>query len=766
MFDELVFGICVAIGSSLPVCSGDKTDPSIPLPSNSTELHLQIGSAVAPREISPPPPILDLPISVPGGGINSVSVNSPPVVIFTITNENGDSVRLSQDDIDDGSLRFGIAKLVPGSNGDADSWQSYINTVETATPDVGPDGSAVLESAMQATMETRGSAGTLTRNQNGSYTYQFRTDITDPDQTMGVSYDPSLTHRVVMQVEFEGLNGAEIVSNPYFDFVPEGGNVTTSKSVVHKDACNECHHELALHGGGRIETEYCVACHNPGTTDANSGNNLDLSVMVHRIHMGEELPEPYTIWGYRDSEHDYSTVVYPQDHRNCTKCHSAEKAMTPDGDNWAERPTIQACGSCHEDVDFSNHPYEGLAQNDNSLCAQCHIPYSSSLEFAVENAHTNPVDVLAEQFRFNILAVNYNSGTRNIVVDFSVTDPTNSDTAYDIENDPAFTAGGGASRMAVLIGWNSADFSNVGSGAAPAQPILLNPLFGGATNIGDNVFRVSSTLPPQATGTGSVGIEGHPAVEGVRIPVANVVEPFAISGALEPRRLIVSIDKCNACHGNLSLHGNNRQGTVETCVFCHNADATDMEVRPATVDEDEDGVFDDFAAVGVDGLREESIHFKYMIHAIHAGSADDHGYRQNGIVVYGFRRSVHDYSHVRYSGILSNCNACHEGDSYRVNAPAGALATTFETASGDLSGDQHAIEEALHDPADDLNASPETATCYSCHDSGQAMEHMEIVGRGTFSQTQGDISNNVWEDCGGCHGPHEFKDVADVHRLR
>jgi OmcA/MtrC family decaheme c-type cytochrome len=739
MATGLIFGLCITVAGSITNCDEAEAASAFARPADSTELHLNIGS---------------------------VEVNSPPVVQFTVTNENGDPVLLTQDDIASGALRFGIAKLVPGSNGDADRWQSYINTVERANPDVGPDGSAVLASAMQATVETRTSAGTLTRNDDGSYTYRFKTDITDPAQTMGVGYQPALTHRVAMQVELEGRHGRTIVSNPYFDFVPAGGEVTTNKRVVHKDACNECHHELALHGGGRIETEYCVVCHNPGTVDANSGNGMNFSPMIHKIHMGEELSRPYIIWGFRDSEHDYSTVVYPQDHRNCTKCHSAEREETPEGDNWKLRPTKVSCTACHEAVDFANHPREGEVQADNSRCAQCHVPFSSTLDFAIENAHVNPVDVLAGQFRYNILALRYDPGTRRITVDFSVTDPTNANQPYDIQNHPAFTAGGGASRMAILIGWNSSDFRNTGSRAAPAQPISIDPLFGGASNMGGNRFRVSTTLPNQASGTGSVAIEGHPAVDDVRIPVANAVQYFAISGQMQPRRQIVSIDKCNDCHENLSLHGNNRQGTVEVCVICHNPDATDLEVRPATVDEDDNGVFDDFTALGVDGLREESIHFKTMIHAIHAGAAEEHGYREAGIVVYGFRRSVNDYSEVRYPGILSNCTACHLEGTYRVNATAGALGTTVETASPFLAGNQPAIDQALEDPADDLNVSPETASCASCHDSAEAMEHMEVVGRGVFDQTQPVIHNTVWEDCGGCHGPHEFKDVATVHQLR
>ena len=102
-------------------------------------------------------------------------------------------------------------------------------------------------------------------------------------------------------------------------------------------SCNGCHEKLALHGGGRVDTQFCVMCHNPGTTDANSGNVLTLSTMAHKIHAGKLLKakldagkggEDYTIWGYRNTKDDYAEVGFPQDLRNCTKCHTRRQPAT------------------------------------------------------------------------------------------------------------------------------------------------------------------------------------------------------------------------------------------------------------------------------------------------------------------------------------------------------------------------------------------------------------------------------------------------------
>ena len=148
-------------------------------------------------------------------------------------------------------------------------------------------------------------------------------------------------------------------------------------------------------------------------------------------------------------------------------------------------------------------------------------------------------------------------------------------------------------------------------------------------------------------------IEGHPAADfdgdgtySDRVPVTSVTQAFAVTdSSAESRRAVVDIDNCKQCHAVLSLHGNNRTDNPQVCVICHNADATDIAVRPS-------------AANAVDGKVEQAIDFKYMIHAIHAGQADLHGFREEGIVVYGFRGSVNDYSEVGLPSGLDNLKNC------------------------------------------------------------------------------------------------------------
>jgi hypothetical protein len=109
-----------------------------------------------------------------------------------------------------------------------------------------------------------------------------------------------------------------------FNFVPNGSAVTVTHDVVRTQSCNRCHDQLSSHGGSRRGLEMCVLCHTPQTTDPDTGNTVDLPVMVHKIHMGSELPsvgagKPYQIIGFQGAVNDWSSVVLPSDPRRNLK---------------------------------------------------------------------------------------------------------------------------------------------------------------------------------------------------------------------------------------------------------------------------------------------------------------------------------------------------------------------------------------------------------------------------------------------------------------
>lgn len=637
-----------------------------------------------------------------------------PTIGFTVRDENGTGVTGLTD------FRFSVAKLVSTADGDASYWQSYINrsaTKAVGDPGTAPDGTI----AVQATYESA-AAENLTDNDDGSYTYVFNADLSAvtvvAGEALDVTYVPALTHRFAIQIGGHG----EPVANPIYDFQPSTGlrpaDGIESRSIATVASCNECHHKLALHGGARIEVEYCVTCHNPGSVDPNSGNTIDMKVMIHKIHRGEDLPSvmaggEYAIWGYRDSKHDYSDVVLPQDIRNCVKCHDAADVATPDGANWVNTPTMEACGSCHDNVSFTSPVPAGMvlhggsAQSDNSLCALCHSN-AALPQFYIPDVHAIAEEAAALAFQFDIVDIADTDKGESPVVTFSVSDPT-SGVFYDILTDPEFTAGS-TSRLYVLIGWNTKEHTNGGSGQTPGLPVQINALTD-ATDNGDGTFSVTSpvVIPDDVSGSGVVAIEGHPAAVGttpgtydMRVPVKNAIRSFAITDVFAMnRRKVVDVAKCNQCHGNISMHGNNRTGNIQVCVICHNGAATDINRRP------------DDPATTSDGKVEETIDFKHLIHAIHGAAI-----REEGIVVYGYGNSEHDFSDVEYPGIINKCDACHVSDTHKLPLDGAVWTTSINT------GDD------LADPDDDRWMTQTVSVCSSCHDGSDDTEHMLQKGGG------------------------------------
>ena len=173
-------------------------------------------------------------------------------------------------------IQFTVAKLIPPSS--PSYWQTYINTTETKAagePGTTPDGTTTTHTTSERCDKA---GGVFKDNGDGTYSYQFSFNFRAVTNPAPVTYEPSLTHRIGMQVTANA-------SNATYDFVPNNPNATpATRSIVDNASCSECHKKFDFHGGDRVSVKYCVTCHNPGNTDANSGNTLDFTVMVHKIH--------------------------------------------------------------------------------------------------------------------------------------------------------------------------------------------------------------------------------------------------------------------------------------------------------------------------------------------------------------------------------------------------------------------------------------------------------------------------------------------------
>ena len=634
-----------------------------------------------------------------GAGVPAVTINSPPKVNFSVFSDGAIKTGLALSNV-----RFAIAKLVPGANGNPDEWVSYISTLKTAVTGVGPGGLASPKAtAKQATTDGTMSleevaaaelVGQLTYNPDGYYTYAFKTDITDPTKTGGVTYEPALTHRIAIQLSYKNAAGATVLVNPYYDFtIVDGKSVPVSASQTRKmtdvASCNSCHEKLALHGGGRVDTQYCVMCHNPGTVDPESGNVLTLSTMVHSIHAGRRIKaqtdEDYTIWGYAPtgqppSKHDYAEVGFPQDLRNCTKCHSASNPATPQGDNWKTAISKESCLSCHSDKPtakvaagkllnwYTSHT--NIARTligstataetlTNKQCVDCHKAGTADKPNPVspEWVHWNQNEENAAKYKMNIESAAYTAADAadkskkgSVTVTYYLSDPTNGNSAYDLKSD---TTKFGSLSLYVA-------YQNMtGLTAGVTEFTSYNNGDGGSfkaidgVNVGNNRFTKTIDVKSlTAVGTGriiSIGqikelelaatalaadLKSRKALTTrVNTLVQNTHADFVISGtpAMPPRRQVVSNAKCNDCHGALgSTSGSNTlanafhdgaRNTVEACALCHDAN------RASSGNMMTNG-----------SPLYESYQFKNMIHGIHGNSKRTYPFNHGNKVVGKFSK--------------------------------------------------------------------------------------------------------------------------------
>lgn len=601
---------------------GDATAPPPPPPTVNVGASLTSAAAVAANDTATNSTASFSVLQ--SAGVPAVTVNSAPKVNFAVF--SGGQLKTG---ITTADVSVVIAKLVPGTNGNPDEWVSYTYRTETATAGVGPNSVPAMATATQATSDTKMTAAELTAagltsqlvyNTDGYYTYQFKTDITKPDQTRGVTFEPNRTHRVAIQLRYTDAAGNLVRVNPYFDFTIDSSgksvpaDASASRKMVDVATCNNCHDRLALHGGGRVDTQYCVLCHNPSTRDANSGNVLTMSTMVHKIHSGKELHakgENYVIWGNSNSKHDYTEVGFPQPTRNCSVCHTGTNPATPQGDNWKSKPSKEACLTCHQTGSttsfYATHVTTlKLGANAdaiaNSTCVNCH---SASSPLSAEKAHwvqemanAKLYDVKIESVTLTKAPVGTATGT--ISVKYAIVNPATG-AAYDLREGCA-EANTTDSAGTAIVGCNANyRWDAVLPPALPGKPpnkFGTFSLYVGANTQPQNVDDVTATasyaayrgvvdankrytanltVPAGARGnlrimmTGAVAERRVDPITGnatganppVRnsdiayVPVKNVIYEFDLStkakSTTTARRQLVSNDNCNTCHGILGL---------------------------------------------------------------------------------------------------------------------------------------------------------------------------------------------------------------------
>ena len=636
--------------------------------------------------------------------INSVTVGSDrkPVVDFNLI-----------DDLDQPLDRNG--KVTPGSismswilagyDASTRHYTSYTTRVQT-TPPTSPN------PGVSATQAGTDSGGTYTDLEVGHSTYKFNkafpanTSVTQT-QTIGI-YSTRNTTDIV---------GKNYYANVEHNFRLDGAAPTEKWDKINMDTtCNNCHDPLSAHGGSRRDLKLCVMCHQPQTVDPDTGNTVDMKVMAHKIHRGENLPSviagtPYVIYGNNQSVNDYSHVVFPQDIRNCENCHigSDPKVAGSQASVWLTKPSIEACGSCHDDVNFAtgeNHP--GGPQADNSSCAACHVPDSGEeYDASVKGAHTVPYK--SKQLK----------GLKATIASITNLKPGQKPTvAFAITNgDGSAVDGSKLTTFAPLFGGPTTSYTKYYRESAVGKA-LFDPATGLST------YTFTAAVPAEATGTWTVSADIYrnailkradgKADISVREVAFNPVKDSAITGSVKPRRKDVDVTNCNSCHDRLALHGEQRQNTAE-CVICHNPVESDVARRPA------------------DQGAPESVSFQRLIHRVHTGEE-----LTQDFTIYGFGGSKNNFNEVLFPGDRRNCLSCHVNNSQQVPVSADAI--------------------PVNTPRDFFSPQgPNTAACLGCHDDSSSAAHA-YLNQVTFPG-----STTATEACATCHGASKDFAVDKVH---
>ena len=634
---------------------------------------------------------------------------------------------------------------------------------------------------------------------DGNYTAVFGTDLVNnnayllsqrDDATKDgakLTYNKDAVHRIGITVSsaapaapINPATGATVTSfTPpnvaalVYDFVPgtgtqyvnpNGGNY--ARDLVTMEACNACHSSLVNHGhhfGSRADTRICVICH----TVQNKRTDIaatDMTSFIHKIHMGEDLPIHEVVGGI-----DIGHITYPQDQRNCTTCHKGK-----DVNNWKTVPTRNACGSCHNDFDFTTHK---SGQTDDTKCAGCHFPdyVIESHATIVKTANNPTIPTYVDSFSYEITEVTVDSTTRHPVIKFKpmlngaavafntdttgemITGYTSSPSLYvfyarpqDGITAPAdFNVSANVALKTVWTGTASATTNSLSGAVDGVYTATLN----GITVPADAVMVYGGIMSngfakSEVTVAHDLNGDGDMLDTAVAIPYQSVSK---VATGYTGRRAIVSNAKCNACHEMLGVKPYFHSGArndAPTCQVCHTPNRAN---------------------------RGWAVNSSSFVHSLHASAKRSVPYTWHKSVDSTTGETTWTGEHITYPGLLRNCEECHISGTYDFAATAtlGALENMLYTtvASGTsayveadayrMSPDVQtgviygaAYSGATTPPTEaastTLVSSPISAACYSCHDTAIARAHMASNGGSVYEARATALLKK--EACLVCHG--------------
>jgi len=284
----------------------------------------------------------------------------------------------------------------------------------------------------QARIQGTGATGTLTAIDAaaGSFSYTFPAPIL-----------ATATGSYALALEGYFLNGAYpnvrfSAISPVSFFPVTDATAVPRRTVVADAKCNACHATITAHGGSVRGVQYCAFCHNGNLSNDTQvarfetgsivAASMDMKVLIHKIHRGQALVQPYVIGGSPGptvanpggTPLNYGTFVYPGDLRDCKACHlpgtdilpSAPGLLPSTARTWTGTenpandvndfcdspffilsdtvrtpPQAAACTSCHDAAYTAAHAATMTTQAGVESCQTCH---GTGAAYGIERYHT------------------------------------------------------------------------------------------------------------------------------------------------------------------------------------------------------------------------------------------------------------------------------------------------------------------------------------------------------------------------------------------
>lgn len=239
-----------------------------------------------------------------------------------------------------------------------------------------------------ATAQGVGATGVLTAvdQPNGLFRYQFLFTLPPiADGSYTVFADGYLT---------VGTERAVVRSTP-FAFAVTDPTPVPRRAIIEPAKCDGCHLSLVAHGSTRGAAG-CPVCHTASLDNSTrvrrfedesvQAETTDFKVMIHKLHRGEHLSQPYVLYGFPapskanplGTPRDFGAVRSPRSTADCDSCHVSPQT-------WALplgplAPTTQRTWDCIEDASADTDSYcdqrvlsaTSSTPPESAVCTSCH----------------------------------------------------------------------------------------------------------------------------------------------------------------------------------------------------------------------------------------------------------------------------------------------------------------------------------------------------------------------------------------------------------